>query len=51
MEWGLKHKSEAIAGVNRGIREGSMGRGSGVSDEVLGCVVIVANFEVCMLSS
>lgn len=51
VEWGLKHKSEAIAGVNRGIREGSMGRGSGVSDEVLGCVVIVANFEVCMLSS
>lgn len=50
-EWGLRHKSEAIAGVNRGVKAGSMGggrRGSGVSEEVIGCVVVVASFEVCI---
>ncbi|KAH7385327.1 hypothetical protein DE146DRAFT_197848 [Phaeosphaeria sp. MPI-PUGE-AT-0046c] len=54
IEWGLKHKSEAIVGVNRGIQEGGMGGGKGglvgalgsrVSEEVVGCVAVIASFE------
>lgn len=61
VEWGLKHKSEAIKGVNQGIRESHVAAAMGgrrveaglgrVSEEVIGCVVIVASFEVCFVYS